>query len=461
MNQAKTFVWVCAICGYVHYGPTPPDTCPVCDADASNFELQPAEEPAAADVKPGPSGGVKVVVLGAGIAGISAAEEVRKASPEAEIMVLTRENSLPYYRLNLTRYLAGELAPGQLALHPESWYAGNRITLRAGVEVAEIDPEMRSLTLAGGEKITYQRLVLASGANPFVPPVAGRELGGVYTLRTRFDADGILQNSRGLDVVCIGGGLLGLETAGALARHGARVTVLETNAWLMPRQLNRKAAGVFQGFFEKLGIGVRCGAKVKELRGQGIVDAVMLEDGSALPAGMVIFSAGVRPDIALAAQAGLKVNQGIVVDDAMRTSDPDIFAAGDVAEHAGTLYGTWAPAMAQGIIAGASAAGRAETFHPLPRSSILKVLGIDLFSAGRVAEMAGDILVDEAGADSYSAFIFENNTLAGAILLGDTSASSAVKKAMEDKADCASLLVQRAGAAEVLAFLRGSPSGEG
>lgn len=456
MNQIPSKAWECPICGYVHYGPEPPQECPICGASGSLFtELpaaaaEPVETPAAQTAN-------KIVIVGAGIAGVSAAEAARKAAPAAEIWLLSNEADLPYYRLNLTRYLMGEVRPEQLVLHPESWYASSRIHFMRGVELTGIDLPGKVVSLDDGTRVPFDRLVLTTGARPFVPPVPGASLPGVYTLRTRRDADAILAAVRGeclgKEVICIGGGLLGLETAGALAHQGVHVTVLENQAWLMPRQLNRPAAQVFQAYVEKLGIKVLKDAKVQAIVGERCVETVKLEDGNSLPAGLVIFSAGVRANTALAAQAGLLVRQGMIVDDALRTSHPDVFAAGDAAEHGGTLYGTWAPAQAQGAAAGQSAAGLPAVFQALPRAHTLKVLGIDLFSIGRITTTDADTVLEDTGEDGYTGFVFQANILVGAILLGDASASVVVKKAVENRLDGSALLAKRPAAREIPALL--------
>jgi nitrite reductase (NADH) large subunit len=449
MGNTLTKAWVCSVCGYVHYGPEPPAECPVCGADASQFEPELVQSPVSAAAPSGQTS-LKIVIAGAGIAGISAAEAARQAAPDAEIWLLSNEVDLPYYRLNLTRYLAGEIGPDQLDLHPESWYAANQIRLLCGAELSAIDLEGKQIRLDDGSTLPFDRLVLATGARPFLPPVPGAQLGGVTALRTRRDAEAILDACRGKPTICIGGGLLGLETAGALARRGIQVTVLENQAWLMPRQLNPQAARIFQAHVEKLGITIHANVKIKELCGNGKVEAVLLENSRRLPAGFVIFSAGVRANAALAAQAGLAVKQGILVDDAMRTSHPKVFAAGDAVEHAGALYGTWAPAQLQGAVAGNAAAGGSALFHALPRAHTLKVLGIDLFSTGKIAPAGDDVLVEAEGESRYAGFLFEGTVLAGAILLGDASAAGAVKKAVENRLDCAVLLAKQPTGAEVI-----------
>ena len=453
IEKAPQKTWVCKVCGYIHYGAEPPAECPVCGADASEFELMPDKAPEAPAAAVAKGIGMAVVIVGGGIAGVSAAEELRKTSPSAEITLISSETELPYYRISLTHYLTGDIQPEQFAIHPESWYSDKQIDLRLGVEVTAINTVLKTITLSSGDVLDYDRLVLTPGARPFVPPIPGTNLGKVFTLRTRHDADNILASCHGARVVCIGGGLLGLEAAGALVRQGSNVTVLETLNWLIPRQLNQKAAGIFQGFVEHLGISIRTAVKIKELRGEGSVKSVLLEGGSDIPADMVIISAGVRANTSLAGAAGIKINQGILVDEYMRTSQPNIFAAGDSAEHLGVLYGTWAPALAQGIIAGASAVKESMVFKPLPRSIVLKVLGIDLFSSGSIEPAEGDTLIEQTGTDLYKGFMFHENILTGAILLGDATASAEVKKAIEEHLDCSPILASTPDADMVLKFI--------
>ena len=452
MSSELQKAWVCTVCGYVHYGPEPPEECPVCGADAGAFELEAAPQDASAGGD-GSSQPITIVIIGAGIAGVSAAEACRQASPDSNIQLISSEKDLPYYRLNLTRFLAGEISAEQLPLHSQEWYTQNRIDLHLGMEVLAIHPEQKTVETSSGDSFVYDRLVLATGAHPFVPPVTGSQLGKVFTLRTLQNALDILKECSGAEVVCIGGGLLGLETAGALVRRGAKVTILEALNWLMPRQLNQAASSIFQAYIERIGIRVRTAVKVKDLQGSTDVSAVSLEDGTVLPAGMVIFSAGVRSNLALARNANLAMNLGVAVSDGMLTSDADIYAAGDVAEHAGVMYGTWFPAQAQGNIAGTSAAGRSAAFRRVPPSAVLKVLGIDLFSAGRITAEADDFWIEESGIDNYKGFLFHQGALVGAILLGDASGSTEVKKAIENSLDCAKFLAGNPEAGAVLEHL--------
>lgn len=441
--------WRCPDCGYIHEGETPPEECPQCGAPGASFELLPEEE--AVVLKSENS--QKIVVLGGGVAGVSAVEAARKAAPDAKITLFCNESGLPYYRLNLTRYMVGEVEAAALALHPLEWYAENGIDLDYG-EAVSLDPAGKSVTLADGRIMVFDRLVLAVGAAPFVPPIPGAKLNGVYTLRTQQDAERLLSLAgAGKRCVVIGGGLLGLEAAAALAKRGMAVTVIESMTWLLPRQLNESASRLLKKHVEKLGISVRVNSKTRELAGDGAVDEVVLEDGTRLPADMVLISAGVRSRLDLARQAGLEVKFGVVVDDHLQTSMPDIFAAGDVAEHRGVVYGTWGPAQAQGSVAGANAAGETKVFLGLPRSNTLKVLGMPLFSGGQnVPPAEGDCVLEFDEAGRYAWFLFKGNVLSGAILLGDTSLMNAVKKAIAETVDCSELLNSKTRLVDVERF---------
>ncbi len=440
--------WRCINCDYIHDGDAPPPCCPVCGVGPDQFEAVAAE--GQGTVRHDMTGAI--VVIGGGIAGLSAAEAARATAPKASITMVCQENDLPYYRLNLTRYLAGEITASELPVHPESWYAEWRITILNGFEVTAIDRTSKSVSLKGHPSLGYDRLVLAMGAHPSVPPIPGANRKHVFTLRTCRDAEMILQQGRpGAGCVVIGGGVLGLETAAALALRKVKVTVVEGFEWLLPRQLNRSAGERLAEEARSLGISLMFAACVQELAGQGEVQSVLLESGESIPADLVIIAAGVRSNSYLARMAGLEVNHGVVVDQHLRTSDPDIFAAGDLAEHQGTVYGTWAPSQLQGTIAGMNAAGAAAVFTGIPRSNSIKVLGVDLFSIGLVHPDDASYQVFEEGGNHFRQFIFRDSHLVGAILLGDTRISATLKKLIETNASCADLLAGAVDAREVAA----------
>jgi nitrite reductase (NADH) large subunit len=397
----------------------------------------------------------KIVVIGSGIAGISAAQSIRAASADAEIIVVSQEAELPYYRLNLTRYLAGEIDKEKLLIHPESWYRDNRIQLRLNTEVVEIDPVGLSLRLRDGGRIEYDELIIANGAQPIVPPIPGSSLKNVFCLRTLEDVEKIIAMARpGVRCVCIGGGTLGLETAGAFCRQGCVVTLLESMNWLLPRQLNQEAAQRLQRHAEALGIRFILGSRNIEIVGDERVQSVRAEGQDELPADMVVIAAGVKANSDIARRAELNVNRGVVVDDRMMSSHQHIFAAGDVCEHHGVCYGIWLPALTQGKVAGTNAAGGASAFAGMPPANTLRVLNFVLFSIGRFTPDAGKDHVFDLPADkSYFRFVFSNNQLCGAILAGDIRLMAKVKSAVEDKTDFSALLANQPTPQTIIDYL--------
>ena len=439
--------WRCMNCDYVHDGAAPPDCCPVCGVGPDQFEPIAAEKPLAANQAMTGA----IVIIGGGIAGLSAAEAARKASPQASLTLVCQEEPLPYYRLNLTRYLAGEIKASELPIHPQSWYEEQRITVLQGSEVTALNRAAGSVSLKGHPDLHYDKLILTMGAHPSVPPIPGADKKNVVTLRTCLDAETILRQCRpGTSCVVIGGGVLGLEAAAALARRDVRVTLMEGFDWLLPRQLNQAAGERLAAEALRLGISLICNAQVKELSGGECVSCVLLENGSAVPADLVIISTGVRSNSFLARKAGLEVNNGVVVDQHLRSSDPDIYAAGDLAEHLGLVYGTWAPSQFQGTIAGMNAGGGdAAIFSGIPRSNSLKVLGVELFSIGLVHPDDASYRIFEEQSGHYRQFIFRDSHLAGAILVGETSIAPALKKLIETNASCSELLAGASLASEI------------
>ena len=491
--------WRCSVCGYIHRGDEPPEWCPVCGSPGSEFEPYIEEAPSvpatsvarwgcpncnfvlmeqsapticpvcatpgdhfspleAEDVSVfGAEPAKHVVVVGGGIAGISAAESLRQASPETKITLISKESHLPYYRLNSTRYVAGDISEDELPIRPQSWYEDNNIERLSGLEVLSFSPDKHEVELRSGETVPFEKLILTVGAHPFIPPLAGANREGVTSLRTVEDARMILEISRNeLACACVGGGLLGLETAGALARNGADVTLLESHEWLMPRQLNRKAGELLMRHVKGMGIKLMTRARTDQIVGDERVGGVLLEDGKTVNTDLVVIATGIRPNSYLARRAGLEVNHGIVVDNHLKSSHPNVFAAGDVAEHYGTVYGTWAPSQYQGSMAGLNALGLRTEFGGIPRSNTLKVLGLDLLSIGQVQPEDGSFrVVEQEDDDKYFRFVFHDSFLAGAILLGDTSIMVSLKKAVEGKADFSSLLKLKPDARDVIDHLSG------
>lgn len=443
--------WICTVCRYVHHGEEPPDVCPLCGVTSEMFEPYEEPDPATVAAQAAPR---RVVIAGAGIAGLSAAEAVRGKLPDCEIVLVSDEPILPYARINLTRHLAKEIEAGALALHPPAWYVERRFDLRLGVTVDAIDIAGHAVTLSDGCREAYDRLVLATGAHAPIPTIPGAYRRNILSLRSLADLNRLLDLVRpGCRCVVIGGGLLGLENAAGLVKRGAEVTVIESMPWLLPRQLDEPAARLLERHAAGLGIRVRTAACVEELAGDESVRGVRLKGSEFLPADVILVSAGIASNSFLARNAGLATRRGIVVDDAMRTSDARIFAAGDVAEHRETVYGLWSPAQSQGRIAGANAAGANESFAALPPATTLKVLGMPVFSAGVIGNRGTDQMIATESDGRYLRFLLREGRLVGAILAGNTQGVPAVKAAVEKHVDLATVAARNPTAQEILEHL--------
>lgn len=375
----------------------------------------------------------RVIIVGAGIAGVSAAEALRRQDRDVEILLLSDEREIPYYRLSLTRYLSGELQRENLFLHPEKWYQEKNIDLRINTAVNRVNTVEQYVELNDGSKITWSRLIFCTGATPFIPPIPGFEKKGVMAVRTLADADQLLERLRDREsCICIGGGVLGLEVAEAIAGLGVKVKLYEVAPWLMPRQLNPRAAGLLKKQVESLGIQLTEGASIKEFIGDDKCEGIRLADGETVSSDLVIVTAGIKPESNLAKGAGITVNRGIAANDRMATSMDSIWTAGDCAEHHAVLYGLWNAAQIQGKVAGASAAGAETPFEEIPLSVVLKVIGIDLFSIGEFIPKDDTYKAFEVERDDrYYLFVTHDGYLAGSIIVGDRAMSHRVKMAVD------------------------------
>ncbi len=382
------------------------------------------------------------LIIGNGAAGNAAAETLRKYDPEGAIHIFSREKYPFYYVPALPEFLAGERQLHQFTLHHLDWYENNRIDLHLETEIIRIDPDRKLVETRQGEQYRYDRLLLATGGYSFVPPMKGADSEGVYTLRTFNDAGTIREKAKeSRRVVLIGGGLLGLEAGNGLRRAGLKVTVVEFFPRLLPRQMDVPGAAILQKQLEEMGFTFYLGAKTQEIVREPNGLTVVLESGERLPADMVLISAGVRPELTLAKSLGLDIDKGVKVDDAMRTSRPDIYAAGDLVEHRGRFYGIWPACLEQGAVAGAAMAGKDLKYEGTVPANTLKVVGIDLMAAGEIdaeGQLESVVRKDEAK-KTYRKLVIQDNVLVGAILLGDLRGSNEIQQAIRMKKDITSL----------------------
>ena len=394
-----------------------------------------------------------VVVIGNGIAGITAADYARRRHPTCAIDVVARERYHLYNRMAITRLIYGRSAMQSLFLMQERWYDDHRITTWLNTQVTGIDREQQLVHLGTGESLPYDRLILTAGSSNFVPPIEGFGTPGSFVLREAEDAmrmRAFVQERRCRRAVIAGGGLLGLEAAYALKKLGLHVTVLEINDRLLHRQLDERAAQHLLRYLEGLGIEVLLGARTAGVEADdGHVAAVRLDDGAALDCDLFLVSAGIAPNVDTAAATGLEVRRGVVVDERMRTSDPLIYAAGDVAEFEGQVAGLWPAAVEQAQVAAVNAVGGDETYAGTLPVTMLKVTGVDLTSVGRFeVEGPGEeaIVLEDAGEARYRKLVVADGRVVGGILLGYALEAQGIVRAVKDATDVsASLERLRAG----------------
>jgi nitrite reductase (NADH) large subunit len=378
------------------------------------------------------------LIIGNGVAGNAAAENIRKHDSEGKIIIFSRESQPFYYVPALPEYLAGEKPADRVIIHPRPWYEQNRIDLHLDTQVTKIDPARKMVETVRGESFSYDKLLLATGGNSFVPPIKGVDSPGVFTLRTMADADRIKSwAATAKTAVLIGGGLLGLEAGNGLRKLGLAIMVVEFFPRLLPRQMDIPGAALLQRQLEEMGFTFHLGAKTQEIAAGPDGLQVNLESGEKLQGELVLISAGVRPDLTLAQALGLEIDKGVKVDDTMKTSRDDIYAAGDLIEHRGRFYGIWPAAMEQGAVAGAVMAGQTATYQGTLPSNVLKVVGIDLVAAGDIdadGKLEAIVHLDEAK-KIYRKLVIQDNILVGAILLGDIRGSAEIQAAIKEKQD--------------------------
>src|SRR3954451_22782668 len=365
-----------------------------------------------------------LVIVGNGMAAARLVDALAQTSlGRYAVAVIGEEPRLAYNRVLLSSVLAGETGSHEIELRPADWWRDRGVTVRYGYRVTEIDVGRRELKIAGEESMEYSKLVLATGSTPLRLNVPGADLAGVHTFRDTRDVDLLLTLAAARKrVVVVGGGLLGLEAAYGLAKAGAPVTLLHLMDRLMERQLDAPAADLLKTLVERKGIRILLNASTARIHGEGHVEAVELADGSCIEADAVIFAAGISPNIALAKDAGIAVNRGIVVNDEMQTASADIYALGECAEHRGTCYGLVEPAYEQARVLARHLSGRKAAYGGSIMSTNLKVSGVSVFSAGDFMGAVGSeaILLNDSRRGIYKKLVIADGRLTGAVLIGET-----------------------------------------
>jgi nitrite reductase (NADH) large subunit len=382
---------------------------------------------------------LNVVIVGNGVAGVTAARVIKEKSPKTQVSIYTDENSHYYPRPRLYEVLSGDAKPEDVTMFPEEWYRKKGIQVQLNKKASGINTKQKELLLYDQTQVSYDKLLLANGGHPFIPPINGADKKGVFTLRTVSDAMNIKKFTKNTKkAIIIGGGLIGLEFAASLSKLGQQVTVIELFSWLLPRQLDPDGATILKNRIASLGVDIVLGVKTAEILGKETASGILLDNGKKVSGDLVLVSAGMRSNIELALEAGVKVNRGVVVDEHLRTSVDNVYAAGDVAEFEERVYGIIPAAMEQATNAAANILGENAVYTGTVPSNTLKIVGIDLTSMGLVnpeEPKYEEIKKIDHKKGVYKKLILDNGKIVGAILLGDKKGVTSLRKLIAQKTD--------------------------
>lgn len=415
-KQPPTAVqWRCLVCGHIHTGSEPPEICPACGVGKENFVRVMVEDEFQNDTNE------KFVIVGNGIAALSAAKAIRKRNQTGSIVMVTDEDTNTYYRPVLSDMLTEDVHYDRLYVMKDDWYKQNRIDIRSESKVTALDTKGKTITTEHGDVLVYDKLILATGARSMIPPIPGADKHGVHTLRTLRDATYLKKRiTESKKAVVIGGGVLGLEAVWEMVSAGLDVSVVEFSPRIMPRQLDESSSHRLEQAIRGKGVSLYMGLATEEILGDDKVSGVRLKDGTVLEADLVLLSTGVLPNTELAVSAGIETGKGIIIDAGMRTSAPDIYAAGDVAQFGERLIGLWPISIEMGKTAGAAAAGDWVEYKEPLVSTMLQAFDIEVFSVGEVNHSPEDVRIVEVNdpkENFYKKTYFQEGVMVGEIII--------------------------------------------
>lgn len=392
------------------------------------------------------------LIIGNGITGLSAAQEIRKHDGKGRILIISQEEIPTYYRVKLSHFISKEFERESLLVHDWKWYEDRQIELLLSNEVEQIDFSNKQVQSKKGT-FQYEKLLLSNGSHPFVPPAKGLELEGVFTLRTVNDLERLQAYLSGVEkVAVVGGGILGLEAAWAIHELGKEVAIIEFAPFLMNRQLDEPISRDLEKMLSSNGFTMYLGAGASVISGDIKVEKIQLTDERVLTADAVLYSAGIRSNIDLFKGSPLSVERGVVVGSTFETSIADVYAAGDVAQINGITLGLWTAGMAQGKIAGANMAGQKEIYNLEMPSTVFQINDWRIFSTGKIS---GELSHIESNVeDGRLKLFFDKGRLQGGILLNNNKWMPTLKKVVKNEPDCAQWLDKQIKASDLLEVLK-------
>ena len=436
LNPDRKFMkWTCTVCGESYNQIDAPDICPACGVGKEFFVPSPIEE----KLKKVETDDM-IVIVGGGVAALSAAKAARERSEDVRITILSNENEYPYYRTLLSEMIGEGIAREQFLVKNEKWYEDKNIEVRLNTVVENIDSSKKVLKTSSGE-ISYDKLIIATGAKAMIPSIGNSHLKGIFTVRDKNDVDEIKNYCIGKKkAVVIGGGVLGLESACGLQKLGLEVTVVEMMQRILPRQLDEDGSKIFEKCIEKSNVKLYKNSKAERFKGTNDVEGIYLDNGEFVKADIVIISSGITPNKELAQSADIKTNRGIVVDEKMQTSKENIYACGDVAEYKGNIIGLWQISSDQGKVAALNALGIDERYEDKIQPVTFEGMGTKIFSAGGVLETGDSVSETIFEELIYKKLNFKNSQLMSGILIGDVEKGIVIIKGLKDEEKKGNLL---------------------
>lgn len=371
---------------------------------------------------------LKLIVIGSGMVGARLIERILAKSPNLyDIRVFNKEPNGGYNRIMLSPVLAGEKTIPEIMTHNHDWFKQRDIHLHAGTEIREIDSINKTVKTDLGATYQYDKLVIATGSSPFILPVPGNDLPGLVTFRDIRDVNQMIQYSKYKQkAVVIGGGLLGLEAANGLIKLGMEVTVVHSNNVLMNIQMDAVSGELLKKSLTETGMQFCMNAKTVEILGDSHVTGVKMADGRVISCDLVVLAVGIRPNTMIAKTIGLEVNRGIIVNDQLQSSNPDIYALGECVEHRGMVYGLVAPLYEQAQVLAETLSGKSASYQGSFISTKLKVTGINLFSAGDFhdSDDSDSLVYKDLNLNIYRKIVLKDNKIKGAVMFGDVTGSN-------------------------------------
>ena len=399
----------------------------------------------------------KIVIIGNGIAAITAIKSIREIDQESTIHLFGEEVFYPYNRVRLSKGLLSTLQEDKILLQKKEWYKDNKVNLYLDTPVVSVDTDKKAVKLSDHSLVNYTKLLIATGSHNLVPKVLGIEKPSVHTLKSLQDAwdiiDGLEDNHR---IAIIGGGIQGLETAWILSQMGKEVVILHHSHRLMRKQLDEKSSEILEKAIRSCGIEIIFDTIVTEIVGDDRVEGFKTKSGQLVPCDSLIYSIGTKPNVEFLEGAGISIDEGILVNEKMETNIPDIFAAGDVAEYDSELYGLWSIAIGQGKVAGYNMSGKDSSYSYITPVITLNAFNLSLFSMGIVDESkATDIILEDKSSENiYNKIFINNNKIIGAIVVGNLRSSPALKAAIEKETNLEGIDFQSTSMDDLIQILK-------